>query len=41
MQVTPKPGKPGRGPAAITTPGKKKHNVSLPFVSGTSGPNRN
>ena len=37
MQVTPNPGKPGRGPAAITTPGKERHNASLLFVSGTSG----
>ena len=36
--MTPKPGKPGRGPAAISTPGKERHNTSLPFVSGTSGP---
>ena len=31
MQVIPNPGKPGRGPAAITTPGKDRHNASLLF----------
>ena len=30
--------KPGRGPAAITTPGKERQNASLLFVSGISGP---
>ena len=31
MQVTPNPGKPGRGPEVITTPGKERHNASLLF----------